>query len=252
VGLFKLIGCLLLSLILVGCEASAKSYLVRWTPFIKIQDINDADKAIDEYDDLDTIRQYGNTSNPESHRLTMVCSGSPEIKVTSGREYLNCRKKGYFAKTNWDILHEFRFLDNVVVLEKLKEAKPSKVSYLEDFSLDDNCLNKLPPTLALEVKDDTHLKEAEKKGISWQKYDPSIHIKKRKNEDEIILESPDEETSAYIAHVGWGDFNNDGIEDVLLIVHNYINNATFRDHEFVIITKTGPDKAMKRIYWDEG
>ena len=242
----RILGLIFICFILFKTESFADAYPVRWTSFLNIQSLDEVDKAIDEYDDSDQLVRMGN--DPEYHKLTMVCEGLPEVNPNTGREYLDYCEQGYYAKTNWDILFQFRFLDNVVVLEKLQEAKPSRVSYLEDFSLDNDCLKKLPPTLALEVKDDTYLKEAEKKGISWQEFDPSVHITKRKTDYEIGVESTDEETSAYIAHVGWGDFNDDGIEDVLLIKHNFITNATYRYHEFVVITRTGPNDTIKRIF----
>ena len=232
-------------------EEFAKPRPVRWTPFIKIKSLNDIEQAIDEYDDLATLKSHVNTDDPNAYLLTMVCNdGSPEVKVNTGREYLDYVSKGYHPKTNWDMLFQFRFLDNVVVLKKLQEAKPSTVSYISDFSLSEDCLDILPPTLALTLTDDTSLRAAEKKGISWKKYDPSIHITKRENTYEISVESPEKDTSSVITHVGWGDFNNDSIEDVMLIIHHYVIGGTFRSHYFAIITKTGQDKPIKRIYPD--
>jgi len=232
-------------------EEFAEPRPVRWTPFIKIKSLNDIEQAIDEYDDLATRISYGSTDDPNAHVLTMVCDdGSPEVKVNTGREYLDYVSKGYYPKSNWDILFQFRFFDNVVVLKKLQEAKPSTVSYISDFSLNEDCLDILPPTLALTLTDDTSLRAAEKKGISWKKYDPSIHITKRENTYEISVESPEKDTSSVITHVGWGDFNNDSIEDVMLIIHHYVIGGTFRSHYFAIITKTGQDKPIKRIYPD--
>jgi tetratricopeptide (TPR) repeat protein len=100
------------------------------------------------------------------------------------------------------------------------------------------------------LTDDTSLRAAEKKGISWKKYDPSIHITNRENTYEISVVSPEEDTSSVITHVGWGDFNNDSIEDVMLIIHHYVIGGRFRSHYFAIITKTGQDKPIKRIYPD--
>ena len=232
-------------------EEFAKPRPVRWTPFIKIKSLNDIEQAIDEYDDLATLKSHVNTDDPNAYLLTMVCNdGSPEVKVNTGREYLDYVSKGYYPKTNWDMLFQFRFLDNVVVLKKLQEAKPSTVSYISDFSLSEDCLDILPPTLALTLKGDTSLRAAEKEGISWKKYDPSIHITKRENTYEISVQSPEEDTSSVITHVGWGDFNNDSIEDVMLIIHHYVIGGTFRSHYFAIITKTGQDKPIKRIYPD--
>ena len=229
----------------------AKPRPVRWTPFIKIKSLNDIEQAIDEYDDLATLKSHVNTDDPNAYLLTMVCNdGSPEVKVNTGREYLDYVSKGYHPKTNWDMLFQFRFLDNVVVLKKLQEAKPSTVSYISDFSLNEDCLDILPPTLALTLTDDTSLRAAEKKGISWKKYDPSIHITNRENTYEISVVSPEKDTSSDITHVGWGDFNNDSIEDVMLIIHHYVIGGTFRSHYFAIITKTGQDKPIKRIYPD--
>ncbi|HJO13085.1 MAG TPA: hypothetical protein QGI39_13705, partial [Gammaproteobacteria bacterium] len=38
--------------------------------------------------------------------------------------------------------------------------------------------------------------------------------------------------------------------DVMLIIHHYVIGGTFRSHYFAIITKTGQDKPIKRIYPD--
>ena len=36
----------------------------------------------------------------------------------------------------------------------------------------------------------------------------------------------------------------------MLVIHHYITGATYRSHDCAIITKTGQDKPIKRIYPD--
>ena len=46
-------------------EEFAKPQPVRWTPFIKIKSLNDIEQAIDEYDDLATLKSHVNTDDPQ-------------------------------------------------------------------------------------------------------------------------------------------------------------------------------------------
>lgn len=112
-------------------------------------------------------------------------------------------------------------------------AKQSRVSYVQNFKLDESALDLLPPSLSftpvgeLEEAADA----AERKGLSWKKFKPGLKVPK-KGANWIAVEEPRESRIA-LEIKAFGDFNGDGIED------DDIEQAAAK------VLHTGPNKLTK-------
>jgi hypothetical protein len=127
-------------------------------------------------------------------------------------------------------------------------AKPSRVSNVQNFKLDESALDLLPPSLSftpfgeLEEAADA----AERQGRSWKKFKPGLKIRE-KYTNQMTLEEPDEATIE-LEIKAFGDFNGDAIEDVLLFKSTNVINGTFSAYYPVILTRiadNGPLKASE-------
>jgi hypothetical protein len=225
-----IIACLII--LSIPTLAYAEEYPVRWTEHIKINSLDEIDSALDNY-----VDEYAGTP----HELTLINDQEDKHRVSTYRQYRALQDEGYYPATNWDILYQFRFTENCTSLELLKKAKPSKISYIADFNITDNPLQVLPPTLDL-INTSYEIEKAEeaiKQGKTWKEYDPtstytvkdaySIHIE--------TYEDTYGGNDIYITVQAWGDFNNDGIEDVLLLVTHYIKGASYRDCRHRLLTR---------------
>ena len=124
-------------------------------------------------------------------------------------------------------------------------AKPSSVSYVSNFKLDDSAIDLLPPTLSwlLSGEDEQAADDAEREGLSWKKFKPGLKIRE-KHTNGMTFEEPDEATID-LEIKAFGDFNGDQIEDVLLFKSIHAINGTLRVYRAVILTRLAAGGALK-------
>jgi hypothetical protein len=131
-------------------------------------------------------------------------------------------------------------------LAAIKRAAPAKHSFLADVLRAKNPAPYLPASVVdivnagEEAEGDPDV-EASKKAhasVSWAKLDPALKLADVQTKDRIRFEGKD-----YLASVSYyaaGDFNGDGIEDVLAEVSIRPFDASQGDGAFFILTRTNP------------
>src|SRR5207244_4015909 len=104
------------------------------------------------------------------------------------------------------------FKEQCDVVALILAAKPSRVSYVETFALNDAVLDLLPPELGLNLSGDAErdAASASARGLSWKQATPGLKITKRTSADAIVIEEPDA-AQHYLTLKAFGDFNGDGI-----------------------------------------
>jgi hypothetical protein len=131
-------------------------------------------------------------------------------------------------------------------LEVIKRASPAKESFLKDVLSAKNPAPYIPASVVdvvnagEEAKSDPDV-EASKKAhasVSWAKHDPALKLADAQAKDRIEFEGKD-----YVASVSYyaaGDFNGDGIEDVLVQISIRSFDASQGDGAFFILTRDKP------------
>jgi len=160
-------------------------------------------------------------------------------------DYLRALKDGWSdSASTYEITTESFFKDQCDVAWLTLAAKPSRVSYVRGFKLNEAALDRLPPFLSPDAPDD-EAAEAERKGLSWKKFKPGLKVV-GKGADWITVNEDNWHITLELK--AFGDFNGDGVEDVLLFKSDYALEGTMRGYWPVILTRVtagGPFKGVE-------
>lgn len=133
-------------------------------------------------------------------------------------------------------------LVDCLVLSELRHAAPARVSHLKDLKWDEHVLPLLPPQLAINVSEEATHKAAAAgaRGESWPEFDKSVTAE-ADGPDQIEVHG-----DGFVERLilwGRGDFNHDGIEDLLVQSLDTLTEGTYRNTRlFVVTRKTGSGK----------
>ena len=170
-------------------------------------------------------------------------------QIRTCADYARAMKNGWRNNANtFEMTMAASFKDQCDVPLLVLAAKPSRVSYVQNFKLDEAALDLLPPTLSftpvgeLEEAADA----AERQGLSWKKFKPGLKLLK-KGANWMVVEEPGE-SRIELEIKAFGDFNGDGSEDVLLFKSTNVIEGTFSSYYPVMLTRiaaNGPLKASE-------
>ena len=181
-------------------------------------------------------------------RFHLIKTRTDEKTVTNCncREYLGLKEKGFHAEDTYSIAMESWFKSICYSLRYLKKALPSRISHLKDFQLANEPLKNLPLTLDLILSgdDEREAKAALEKGMTWKDFAPDAKVEVI-NPNNIMIKRKDSETSLIL--LAWGDFNHDGVEDILLDVNHSVTSGTYRDYSHAILTRLAKDGKLAQI-----
>jgi hypothetical protein len=190
---------------------------------------------------------------PRSQKLY---EGRREIRTCAG--YARAKNRGWEAGNGYELATESFFKDQCQTLAVVLTGKPSRTSYVRNFKLNDAALDLLPPTLTFApFGEDEEIDKAEQQGLSWKRFKPGLKIKEKSANGITVLEpgmdgqgkpDPQADATVELEIKAFGDFNGDGIEDVLLFKEDHPVEGTFYGYELVILTRLtagGPLKAYE-------
>jgi hypothetical protein len=122
-----------------------------------------------------------------------------------------------------------------IALQMLKTAAAPRTSHLAAFRLTPAAVDVLPPILAMSFihsGDEAALK-AEAKGTSWRDYEPGLRA--RMDDDELVASGESWEVRVRI--YARGDFNADGVDDLLVAVRESATQGSFASTRLVLLTR---------------
>lgn len=133
----------------------------------------------------------------------------------------------------------------------LSEARPSTVSWLHAFTLDEQAPSRLPAAFAIAIspEDDQRVAQASAAGKPWSEIE-SVHLLGQASPRQARYGGDASEQN--IAIVGYGDFNGDSVEDLVLLSHDRLTEGSLRSTRLFVITQDGPDQATTRLLPTDG
>lgn len=121
-------------------------------------------------------------------------------------------------------------------LKALSQAIPAQRTHLAGFQLHEQVINDLPPDLSLILsKDDTRkVAAANKQGLSWREFQPITRVT-RENSHTVLVEGNG--WNVRIKIYAFGDFNADGLEDILVTTHGWLTEGTYATTRLLVLTR---------------
>lgn len=121
-------------------------------------------------------------------------------------------------------------------LRAVAEAAPSRTSHLRGFRLDQDSVEVLPPDLSLVISDEDadRVEAASADGKSWLELEP-IDTVTSEGEAAILVEG--EGWAVRVEVLAWGDFDGDGLEDVLVKLTGWLSEGSYRTTRLLALTR---------------
>lgn len=208
-------------------------YPVRWTSEVKIKDLNELDSLFNKPVDI------SRACEDCSLKLTDEKDENKKVKITTCKQYFDPKYKNFYAYSTYDITMESWFRLDCNTLKFLKNSIPSKVSYLSDFVLSKDAIRYLPAMLIYGFYGGTEEEFKRMNSKTLKDLEPKLKVK-----DKFNLGLDYDDTANTIKLLAWGDFNHDGIEDILLyITHHYVGGSG-RSYESVVLTRLEKNKKL--------
>ena len=158
--------------------------------------------------------------------------------------YLDLTKKGFQAPKNQDWQYQLSLGAECNALDLLRTAKPARVTYLKTFRLNKSAVNFLPPRCGPVVSKEnaTKITAAEERGLSWKQYERITRIQVQKTGE---LEVEGDYWEVVLDLYARGDFNGDGVEDILLRKDDSLRGGSYATTSLLLLTRFKEGAVLK-------
>jgi hypothetical protein len=172
-------------------------------------------------------------------------NGEQRLAAKNCADLIAYRKSGFTPVSDRDAGIAQSLIVDCLAVKALYSATVPRESFLRAFHLDLHALELLPPNLAPIISDEDrqNVRSAAAKGMSWKQFDSSASASVQGESLAVI--SDDTRTTVKI--YGRGDFNADGIDDLLVRVDTAAMHGTYRSSRLLLLTKTRRDGILRMI-----
>lgn len=160
-------------------------------------------------------------------------SGHQITKVRTCREYDAAIEQGLLFMSGTQRTPEF--LRDCKVFRFLKKATAARSSCIERYRLTGKSPDELPPTLGYFISGEQEeaVDNAEQANWNWKRYSPKLEF--HVLSPTVLTADGDGETDQ-LEVMAFGDFNHDGIQDMLVWVSNRAG-GTLVQHGAIVLTR---------------
>lgn len=178
----------------------------------------------------------------EPVEVTMQGKGA---QATNCIELLDLRAKGYGGEGDRGFALERDEGARCLALSLLRQARPAQVSYLAKFRLDASVIRRLPPTVATSFSsiEDDAARHAESEGKSLVRFQRGLKARK---EGDVLVITADAWESRIVIYAQ-GDFDGDGVDDLLVAVGERATAGTFDSTKLLLMTRKHPEGMLHTI-----
>ncbi|HVZ33696.1 MAG TPA: hypothetical protein VG963_14795 [Polyangiaceae bacterium] len=128
-------------------------------------------------------------------------------------------------------------------IQMVVDARPSRFSTWDAFTLDSHAPERLPAAFSLAVSPDDEQRVAEfaARHEAWSKVEPVEFVASTAPNTAKYRAGPAEQVITLLAR---GDFNGDGVEDLLLMSHAHLTEGTYTRTRSFLITLHQPSQPV--------
>ena len=209
-------------------------------------------------DDIDALRDRPMRLGLNNHLdgVTLTNEKDEDIHVRTCREYDSARKRGYYAQTNFDAKMSIWFKHHCGLLNALERAAVPKQRYISDSKVGITHLD-LMPFSVFPYASDAEIAS----GATFQKKIENGELKVVEKKQNALTTEEGIDTGQSLREVVRADFNDDGIEDILLFEYHYAIRGTFGfggvivltrksvDGKFEVVRPANPAQSSEYPYW---
>jgi hypothetical protein len=167
-----------------------------------------------------------------------------ELSIRTCREYKSAITAGYYPSDNMELKFSFTLETASAMLEAASRARLAPISYIRSPRLGVTNLDLLPGLLAPTRRQDrseiVSVSEADSIQTLIEKGSISVQIL---SNSRVTIEC--EEQGVTMTELMRADFDYDGVEEILVQMHYFINGATFRSLDIVLLRRRNPDSMFE-------
>jgi hypothetical protein len=223
------------SLVNAGGVDKVKKYPVRWYGSFKHRaTLNDIDKTLKApWDSAFKVYKYDNKKSKQKKFIKVCNCKDFFLAYYKGMEPLNGQNDYYVYLSNG--------LDCFAAQAILK-AKPSDYSYIEGLKIDRYIARCLPSEMSLvfSPENETELKLTKNKRKSWAEYDEITGGMEKDDAVELFAKH----SGHRVEKLATGDFNEDGIEDIMLLVNHWPKEGSAHTTDLYVISRLGKNEPL--------
>jgi len=186
--------------------------------------------------DIDDLRgrpiRFG--QNDHIYGVTLTNDSNEQVYVRTCKEYDTAIQSGYYALTNFDIKISTFFEHQCGLLSSLQDATTPDRSFIADPRAGIVDIQLIPFSFFPSLGDTPQ--ENDPTATYQRKVDDGTLVIKRLRQNTLCIEVP-EGMGQQLIEVARADFNNDGIEDMLIFEYCYATHGTFGVGGIRILTR---------------
>lgn len=182
-------------------------------------------------------------ANSHIDGVTLTNQNDEKVYVRSCAEYESAINSGYFAYSNFDNKMSIYFRHQCGLLKALESATTPKISYISEPRVGVLDLNLMPYGL-FPYLTEPHV-DASTATYEDKVRDGSL-ILKGVTQNKLVIQEP-EGIGQMLIEVARADFNNDGIEDILLYEYGYATHGTLGFGGVTILTRRSAESPFEAL-----
>ena len=177
--------------------------------------------------------------------VRLLDNAAAQEEVKNCRDYFKVLKDGKQPVKEYERSAYIEFGLMCLAASDAAKAKPSKKSYLKSFVLDINAPKVLPKVLAMQLSQTEYEKMLDDKSkVYWGDVNKIIGLEKV-NDNKVIFKLDNAQQE--IDYVARGDFNNDGIEDILITSRDSVADGSYTSIRMFLLTKKSSSSGFELL-----
>jgi hypothetical protein len=172
-------------------------------------------------------------------------SGGDQKTAWTCRDWHTLLSQDYFARTTYDMDVQSAFIVNCLTLRSLAGAKPVRQSFISDPRVGVQDLQLLSAKLlpGVSESDGEKIQELARQGETYATLAQRKEIKAQVASNRLTIYYNG--MGQDIEEIARGaDFDGDGIEDLLVVVRDYVLSGSFSSTNLVLLSRTTPTAAF--------